>query len=91
MTQQRNLLIGQGKIVAREGRRLGRLRGLRICGLRFEIQGGEFSVVDFGGFVIGLCGFDFISEVSDGVGLAIGVDFDDPSFFAGVPGDTFVF
>jgi len=44
-----------------------------------------------GGAVVGLCGFDFVFEVADGDGCAVGGDSDGPSFFPAVPGDAFVF
>jgi len=44
-----------------------------------------------GGAVVGFCGFDFVLEIADGEGCAVGRDFDGPSFFPAVPGDAFVF
>jgi len=48
-------------------------------------------VVFFCGFVVGLCGLDFVFEVSEGDGIAIGCDFGDELLFAGVEAYAFVF
>lgn len=47
-------------------------------------------MIFFGGFVVGLGGFDFIFEISDGGCLAVGADFGDPAFFPAVPGDALI-
>jgi len=48
-------------------------------------------MIGFCGVVVSLCGFDFILEVAEGDGFAVGVDSDGPSFFSAVPADAFVF
>lgn len=44
-----------------------------------------------GGFVVGFCGFDFVFEVSEGDGIAVGCDFGDELLFSGVEAYAFVF
>jgi len=44
-----------------------------------------------GGFVVGFCGQDFVFEVSEGDGIAIGGYFGDELLFAGVEAYAFVF
>ena len=48
-------------------------------------------MVFFCGFVVSFCGFDFVFEVSEGDGIAIGGDFGDELLFAGVEAYTFIF
>ena len=48
-------------------------------------------MVYFCGFVVGLCGLDFIVEISEGDGIAICGDFGDELLFAGVEAYPFVF
>ena len=48
-------------------------------------------MVYFGGFVVGFCGFDFVFEVSEGDGIAVGGDFGNVLLFAGVEAYAFVF
>ena len=48
-------------------------------------------MVFFCGFVVGFCGLDFIVEISEGDGIAIGGDFGDELLFAGVEAYTFIF
>jgi len=47
-------------------------------------------VVFFCGFVVGFCGQDFVFEVSEGDGIAIGGYFSDELLFAGVEAYAFV-
>ena len=55
------------------------------------VQISEFFVVFFSGFVVGLCGLDFVFEVSERYCIAIGCDFSNETLLAGVPIYTFVF
>ena len=48
-------------------------------------------MVFFCSFVVGFCGLDFIFEVSECDGFAIGGDFGDELLFAGVEAYTFIF
>jgi hypothetical protein len=48
-------------------------------------------VVYFCGFVVGFCGFDFVFEVSEANGIAVGCDFGDELLFSGVEAYAFVF
>ena len=59
--------------------------------LRREVQISEFFVVFFGGFVVGFCGLDFVFEIAERNGIAIGGDFSDETLLAGVPIYTLVF
>ena len=43
-----------------------------------------------GGFVVGLCGLDFVFEISEGDGIAIGGNFGDEPLFAGVEAYAFI-
>ena len=56
-----------------------------------EVQISEFFVIFFGGLVVGLGGLDFVFEVTERDGIAIGGDFSDEALLAGVPIYTFVF
>ena len=56
-----------------------------------KIEISEFLMILPSGFVVGFCGLDFIVEVSEGDGIAIGCDFGDELLFAGVVAYTFVF
>ncbi len=57
----------------------------------WEVQIREFFVVYFCCFVVCFCGFDFICEVSEGDGIAVGGYFGNELLFAGVEAYTFVF
>ncbi len=48
-------------------------------------------MVFFGGFVVGFCGLDFVFEIAERNGIAIGGDFSDETLLAGVPIYTLVF
>ncbi len=48
-------------------------------------------MVFFCGFVVGFCGFDFVLEVSEGDGIAIGCNLSNELLFAGVEAYAFVF
>ena len=48
-------------------------------------------MVFFCGFVVGFCGFDFVLEVSEGDGIAIGCNLSNELLFAGVEAYTFIF
>jgi hypothetical protein len=55
-----------------------------------EIQIGEFFVVFFSGFVVGLCGLYFIFEITEGDCITIGGYFGDELLFAGIEAYAFV-
>jgi hypothetical protein len=57
----------------------------------WEVQVGEFFLVFLGGFVVGLCGLDFVFIISEGDGIAIGGYFCDELLFAGVEAYALVF
>ena len=64
------------------------------CALGFcsrKIQISKLLMVLPGSFIICLCGFDFVFEVSKLDGFAVGCYFSDELFFAGVVAYTFVF
>ncbi len=48
-------------------------------------------MVFFSGFVVGFGGLDFVFEIAERDGIAIGGDFSDETLLAGVPIYTFVF
>ena len=56
-----------------------------------EVEISEFFVIFYGGFVVGFCGFDFVFEIAERNGIAIGGDFSDETLLAGVPIYTLVF
>jgi len=62
----------------------------QIYELSFKIQCGEFFVIFFGGVVVGLGGLDFVFEVSECDGIAIGGNFSNELIFAGVEAYTFI-
>ena len=64
-----------------------------LCGEKLirKIQRCELAVVFFCGFVIRLCGLDFVFEISDEFALAVNVYLSTPFLFAFFPGYTFVF
>ena len=47
-------------------------------------------MVFFGCFIVGLCGFDFVFEVTEGDSIAVGCDFSNELFFTGVVAYAFV-
>ena len=61
----------------------------RLCSR--EVQISEFFVVFFGGFVVGFCSFDFVFEVTEGDGIAIGCNFSNELLFTGVEAYAFIF
>ena len=48
-------------------------------------------MIFFCGFVVGFCGLDFVFEIAEGDGIAIGCDFSDETLLAGVPIYALVF
>jgi hypothetical protein len=56
-----------------------------------KIKISEFFVVFFGGFVVCLCGLDFVFEVADGDGVAISGYFGDELLFARIKAYALVF
>jgi len=59
--------------------------------LFFKIQQGEFAVVFFCGFVVCLCGLDFVFEMSNMFSFTIYAYSCLPFLFTFIPGYTFVF
>ena len=56
-----------------------------------EIQHCKFTVVFFGGFIIGFCGFDFIVEKSNGFAFAIMGYLNVPFLCSFLPAHSFIF
>jgi len=84
------LQIGRDISLRRGSAEGGQAPALSV-GSRIKVQSRKLSMIFLGSFIISLCGFDFILEVAEGDGFAVGVDSDGPSFFSAVPADAFVF